>query len=489
MKTTRKILVAGATGFVGRALVLRLRRDGHEVVAWVRSTAKAASKLGSEATLLSMSAEPAEAAEVLQGVDAVVNLAGEGLFNGRWTKRRKRALLDSRTETTRRLVDLFRLLDCPPKVLISASGVGFYGDRAGELIDEETDAGSGFLTRLTQEWERAAQSAAELGTRVVTLRIGTVLGPEGGALTRMTPFFRWGLGARLGSGRQHFSWIHLSDLLEVIVAAIRDDRYQGPINTTAPAGTTNANFTRALSGVFNSRALLSVPGWALRLLLGQAASVVLASQRVHPAKLERLGFCHRFAAIEDALADVFDARRAPSMLAADEIEGSTLPRRPRYVLRQTTLLDAPIEQVFDFFSRAQNLALMTPGWMDFQIQGDVPEVPQEGATIDYTIKIGPLPLKWRTRFLAWEHQKRFIDLQERGPYALWHHEHRFIPDGRRTRMEDVVCYTLPFGPIGRLVHRLVVASQLRRIFSFRAATIAVRFDTPGGQKTGPGQLA
>jgi uncharacterized protein (TIGR01777 family) len=475
-----KVLMAGATGFVGRALVLRLRAAGHHVIAYVRSAERAASQLGAEAELLPVDASPQRAAQALEGLDAVINLAGQNLFSGRWSRRRKRDLAESRVETTRRLVDLIGALPGPPRVLISASGVGVYGDRGDEPLDERSSAGEDFLARLCLAWEGAASQAEDHGVRVVALRIGTVLGPEGGALMKLAPAFRWGLGARLGSGRQQVAWIHLRDLLELIVTALSDERYQGPINATAPAGTTNADFTRALAHVFARRAFLSIPSWALRLLIGQAAVVLLASQRVAPRQLERLGFRHRFTELGAALADIFDARRAPVMAPPQRHEAAGLPSEPGHLLRQTTLLDAPLDQVFDFFSRAQNLALMTPSWMDFQIVSDAPASPRAGDFVDYKIRVGPLPMRWRTRFLAWEHGTRFIDNQERGPYRLWHHEHRFSAEGDRTRMEDVVHYTLPLGPLGRLVHRLFVAGQLRRIFSFRAATIALRFTAGSG---------
>jgi len=475
-----KVLIAGATGFVGRALVLRLRAEGHHVIAYVRSVERAASQLGAEAELLPIDASPQRAAQALVGLDAVINLAGQNLFGGRWSRKRKRSLAGSRVETTRQLVDLIGTLPRPPRVLISASGVGIYGDRWDELLDEQSSPGEDFLARLSLDWEEAASRAGDHGLRVVALRIGTVLGPEGGALIKLAPSFRWGLGARLGTGRQQMAWIHLRDLLELIVTALADERYQGPINATAPAGVTNGEFTRALARVFDRRAFLSIPGWALRLLIGQAASVLLASQRVAPRKLEQLGFRHRFTEIGAALADIFDAGRAPVMSRPERHEARGLPSEPGHLLRQTTILEAPLDQVFDFFSRAQNLALMTPSWMDFQIVSDASAGPRAGETIDYKIKVGPLSMRWRTRFLAWEPGARFIDNQERGPYRLWHHEHRFSAEGDRTRMEDIVHYTLPLGPLGRLMHRLFVAGQLRRIFSFRAATIALRFAAGSG---------
>jgi uncharacterized protein (TIGR01777 family) len=401
-------------------------------------------------------------------VDAVVNLAGENLFGGRWTAARRRRLVDSRVETTRRVVALIEALPRRPRVLVSASGIGFYGGRDNELIHEGTAQGYDFLAELCGQWEAEASRASALGLRVVNLRIGTVLGPEGGALLKLAPSFRWGLGARLGSGGQFLSWIHLRDLVELVTRALTDARYEGHLNAVAPGPVTNRVFTAALARTLGRRAFLAIPGLLLRLVLGAAAAVLLDSQRAVPRRLtEELGFAFRFGTLEAALDDIFGA-----------VDGVSITSQGGgHLLRQTTTLDAPQERVFDFFSRAPNLGLLTPGWMDFEILGDVPDPPFEGARIAYRLRLGPLPLRWLTRITSWSPPARFADLQERGPYRLWHHEHRFAAvDDDRTRMDDEVRYALPLGPLGRLVHRLLVAPKLRRIFAYRAAAISLRFD-------------
>jgi uncharacterized protein (TIGR01777 family) len=478
-----KILVTGATGFIGRALVSRLLRDGHHVVAWVRSPGRAASQLGADVELLEMEDDDHAGdgddrlVAALSRSDAVINLAGESLIGRRWTERRRRSLKESRVGLTARLVRGMEASSSKPGVMISASGIGYYGDRGDELLDESSGPGSGFLASLSAGWEQAASEAERLGVRVVRLRIGTVLGPEGGALYALSRLFRWGLGGRLGSGRQQMAWIHLHDLVEVIVAALVEHRYRGAVNAIAPNPVSNRELTRELGRVLGRWTPLAVPSLVLGLVLGRAATVLLSSQRAVPAMLQQLGFSFRFTELRLALDDIFDPAREPSIQSIRGRGAQGLGGRPRHLLLQTTVLDAPVEQVFPFFSRAHNLGLLTPAWMRFQIIGDAPLTPEAGSRIDYRLKLGPFRVRWRTEITEHEPGRRFVDRQRRGPYRLWHHEHRFMPeaDGSLTRMEDRVHYSLPLGVIGSVVHRLIVAPMLRRIFAYRTSAIALRF--------------
>lgn len=282
------IVVTGATGWVGRQLLPRLLADGHRPIAWARDPVRARAQLGAAVEVIDDAALPA----ALASAAAVVNLAGENLFGGRWSVARRRLLVESRLATTRRLVDALRSNDQRPQVLVSASAVGYYGDRGSELLDEQSSAGSDFLARLVVDWEAAAQAATGLGVRVVLPRFGLLLGRGGGALDRLQPLFALGLGGRLGSGAQYMPWLHLDDAIEIIRAALGDERLAGPINAVAPAPVTNREFTAALGRALRRPAFWWVPGSALQLALGDAASVLLASQRVLPRRLEQLG--HRF---------------------------------------------------------------------------------------------------------------------------------------------------------------------------------------------------
>lgn len=298
-----KILLTGVTGFVGRALVPRLVHEGHVVTALVRDPRRASAILGERVTLL-RSVDDEALAAAMAATDGVVNLAGEPLFGKRWTERRRRALIGSRVALTDGLVTAMARAARRPSVLISASGIGYYGDRGDDELDERSSAGEDFLAELSRRWEEAAVRAEGHGVRVALLRIATVLGPEGGALERMEPLFRRGLGGRLGSGAQYMPWIHLHDLVEVIASALTDERYRGPMNATAPEQVTNRAFTGELAAALGRRARFAVPGPLLRLAFGGAAEVLLASQRAVPARLKELGFSFRYPTLREALVDL-----------------------------------------------------------------------------------------------------------------------------------------------------------------------------------------
>jgi uncharacterized protein (TIGR01777 family) len=293
-----RIAVTGSSGLIGSRLVPALRADGHEVLRLVRRTPRAADE--HRWAPQHHRIDPA----LLADVDAVVNLAGVGVADRRWSARHKANVLASRLEATttmsRALAGAVAADPDRERVLLSASAVGFYGDTGDRVVDETAPAGDDFLARVCVQWEAATQAAVQAGVRVATLRTGLVLGP-GGLLGRMAPLFRLGLGGRLGSGRQYWPWIALDDE----VAAIRfllTAPVSGPVNLTAPTPATNAEFTEALAAVLGRPARLPVPGPALSVALGEFGRVgVLAGQRAVPAKLTAAGFSFSHPDLEDAL--------------------------------------------------------------------------------------------------------------------------------------------------------------------------------------------
>jgi uncharacterized protein (TIGR01777 family) len=480
-----RVFITGATGFIGRALVPLLRRQGHEVVVWARSPQRARARLGAEVEIVDVASGGDGLAAALADADAVVNLAGEPIVDARWTANRRRVLRDSRVALTREIVAALPVSGGRPRVLVSASAVGYYGDRGSDVLDETAKPGSDFLAGLCQEWEAAAQHAEAFGVRVATIRTGVVLGREGGALARMLPPFRLGLGGPVASGRQYVPWIHLHDLVAIMAAAIADERYRGPINAVAPAPVTSREFARALGTALRRPALLPVPSLALRAIFGEAAQVLTGSQRVDPAALRRLGFAFAFPTIDAALADIVRGTPVAVVPLSRPVDagGSSAARRylerqpPTYELRTRTVVPAPVEETFAFFSKAENLGMLTPSSMQFSIDGRPPAV-GEDTSISYRLRVGVLPIAWRSRIVNWRPGARFVDLQERGPYRSWWHEHAFHAEGSSTVMEDRVCYAPPFSVIGRLANRLFIAPMLRRIFQYRADVIRLRFGAP-----------
>ena len=476
-----RVLVTGATGFIGRALVPALRREGHSVVAWVRSAERARHLVGAETELVSMTAGDTALIETLGRVDAVVNLAGEPVVGRRWTAARRRTLWESRVDLTTRLVGSMLAATPRPRVLVSASAVGYYGDRGAEPLSETSAAGSGFLSDLSAAWEAAALPARERGARVVLLRIGIVLGRGGGMLEPVLPVFRLGLGGPLGSGRQAFAWIHLHDLVGIISRVLVDPACEGPTNAAGPEPATNRDFSRVLGAVVRRPAVIRVPSFGLRFALGEAARVVTASQHVVPAKLEALKFVWMFPTLESALRDVAGTAdvhirrmRADEVTAAARSDEYLRTRPPGFVLQTQVVVDRPIDETFAFFSDARNLGLLTPRAMRFTIDGPPPTIVRDTA-INYRLRVGPVPVRWRTRITVWDPPHRFVDVQEGGPYRCWWHEHTFRVDGTRTVMEDRVLYAPPFGPIGRIANLALVRAALREIFTYRKDVIGLRF--------------
>lgn len=293
-----KIVIAGASGLVGSALVPALRTARHDVFPLVRGRAASARD--------EIAWSPATGdidRGGLEGADAIINLAGENLGAGRWTAARRERILRSRVEATRTLVTAIGQMASKPKVFASASAVGFYGDRGDSVLTERSGIGRGFLPEVTLAWETHAEGAAGFGVRTALLRFGLILAREGGALARMLPLFRLGLGGRLGSGQQWMSWISRDDVVGVIEHVLSDARCVGPINVVAPAPVTNVEFTAALARVLRRPAVLPAPAWALRTVLGRklADEALLASTRAAPQRLGEVGYRFRHPAIESAL--------------------------------------------------------------------------------------------------------------------------------------------------------------------------------------------
>jgi uncharacterized protein len=436
--------------------------------------------LGSRVHLLATSASSAELSACLSRADAVVNLAGEGVLGGAWTAQRKRALRESRVHLTQQLVAACGAAARPPRVFVSASAVGYYGDAGERVLDEQSAAGAGFLAELCVDWERAALAASASSTRVALLRIGIVLSADGGAMSAMLPAFSLGLGGPLGTGEQYMPWIHRDDLVDVILRALTDERLAGPINCSAPTPVTSRVFASTLGQVLHRPAVLRVPALLLRAVLGERAQVALQSQRAEPRALQAVGFRFAHPVLRDALAHCTARAAGVSIRRATAEDRIPLGRKPAYVLEQTTRLHAPLDEAFGFFCRAENLGLITPSFMRFELLGEPPGQMGEGTEINYRIGLGPVPMRWKTNIRRWQPPGLFVDNQEKGPYALWWHEHHLQADGESTVMLDRVYYSPPLGLLGRLVHGLLVAPPLRAIFGYRAEAIARLFGRARG---------
>ncbi len=301
-----RVLVTGATGFIGTKLVAELVRRGNEVVVTSRNPDRAKGKFDESVKIFSwkplVEALPGEA---IDEIDGVVNLMGEPI-DQRWTEKAKAKIYESRITVTRKLVEAIGKHQHKPSALVNASAVGYYGPRGDEEVDEDSEPGDDFLADLTSKWEQEALNAGSLNMRVVTVRTGVVLSPDGGALARMLTPFKLGLGGPIGNGRHYMPWIHIDDLVSLFAEAVEDDRYHGPVNATAPNPVTNREFSKKLGQALGRPALLRLPTLILRIIYGEMSQIVTTGARAVPKFASMLGFNFSWPDLGQALSDLVE---------------------------------------------------------------------------------------------------------------------------------------------------------------------------------------
>jgi len=450
-----KIVVAGANGLIGKKLIFRLLLEGHDVVALARSP-ESLPELPS-ANIFKWSAQDQPPARIFENCDAVVNLAGAGIADVRWTPSRKKQIWDSRIVGTKNLVSTLKSMGSEnrPKVFINASAIGFYQDGSSQQ-DETSANGSGFLAELCYNWENSALEAEAANVRTVIMRTGLVLSNQGGVLEKS--------GSKiLGSGQQWMSWIHIDDVVNFIIFAIQNQNLRGPFNLTAPQAVQNRQFAKTVAAVFNAPLVLPVPAFAIKAALGELSSAVLSNQNIYPKKTLESGFQFKFSRLEESLKDLGDGTT---------LTESTFSARQFVPLSRKT--------VFSFFAKAENLEALTPPWLNFHIvKKSTPEI-QQGSIIDYKLKIHQIPVTWRTLISEWKPDNHFVDDQLKGPYSKWHHVHSFHEVRGGTLICDDVTFKVPGWCFGRLLLPLI-KKDVQQIFNYRQKKI-VELVKQGGLK-------
>ena len=450
-----KILVTGATGFIGRQLLLLLREKGHDIVVLTRDPDTASIRLPVACSVFGWDPDLLEPPkEAFRGVEAVVHLAGESLL-GQWSPERKEEIIRSRTLSTHHLVRAMKNQDEKPEVFICASGVGVYGDRGEEALDEGASVGHGFLANLCHKWEAEALQARTGGIRTVLMRAGVVLGNEGGALRWMLPAFRLGLGGKAGTGRQWMSWIHVRDLARMILHAVETQSLEGPVNAVSPQPETNADFSAALARALRRPAFLFAPVLFLEKLLGDMSQVILFSQKVSAAKIQETGFHFEYPDLKSAFEGIAEVYTHELLLE------QWVPR--------------PVEEVFSFFSDARNLEILTPPFLKFKVTSQNTQPVFEGMHINYRLKLHGIPFRWQSMIMDWKPNERFSDIQVVGPYWLWHHTHDFIPRDGGTLVRDRAVYRIPFWTLGDILLQPMIRKELEAIFSYRQKKVLELF--------------
>ena len=443
-----KVLVTGATGFVGNALLKALHRKGHQIAVLTRNIYEAGFRLPVLCEVYQWDPEQGPPdSRVFKGIDAVIHLAGENIAGGRWTKKQKDLIQSSRLLSTRQLVQTLGKLQSKPKVLVSASAIGFYGGSGNTMLTEEVPPGTCFLAKVCRDWEEEAMHARNFNIRTVCLRTGIVLGKDGGAMQKMLPPFQMGLGGNLGSGNQWMSWVHVHDLVQMYIHAIETESVEGIFNAVSPNPVTNTDFTNTLGKQLNRPTLIPIPKLALKIIFGDMAEVLVASQKVSAKKITSTGFQFEFPELPLALKEILD--------------------NPYQNFQMEQWVSQPIEKVFGFFSESKNLEVLTPKFLNFKVLHQSTEKITEGTRLDYRLRLHGVPVRWQSLITDFQPNVCFSDKQTKGPYSVWEHTHEFEEKNGGTLVRDKVRFKIPFGAPGNLILTDFIQKDLKKIFNFR----------------------
>jgi len=450
-----KVFVTGATGFIGKEVLYLLRERGHSIIALTRNAEKASISLPVVCEIVEGNSQKSEEwIQKLEGVDAVLHLAGENVA-GRWNAHRKREIVRSRIESTRNLTNAFENLEQKPSVFVSASAIGYYGDRGNDELNENSTLGTGFLAEVCQSWEDEIFRAMDSGIRTVAMRIGVVLGHDGGALKMMLPPFRLGLGGKLGSGHQWMSWVHLRDLAGMLVHALENNNVTGPINAVSPNPVTNRDFTQKLADILSRPAIFPLPLAVLRMVFGEMSQILIASQKTSAEKIRKAGYKFTYPNLSNALKVICD--------------------RIGHELLMEQWVPTPIDRVFSFFSDAKNLAAITPPFLHFKILSQSDKKFCSGTIYTYSLKLHGVRFNWESRIMDFQPNVRFSDEQIKGPYSIWHHTHQFFEKEGGTVIRDRIVYKLPGWVPGDVMAHFFIRKDLESIFRYRRKKIKELF--------------
>lgn len=442
-----RILVSGASGLVGKNFIRHMLRQGHEICALVRHPE--AFKLLPEKNVFKWNHQELPPESAFENIDAIFHLAGENIAEKPWSLEQKKLIVESRLLGTENLVAAMGRLPAGkrPKVLVSSSAIGIYGYVREESIDEKSTAGSDFLAQLCTDWEREALLAESLGIRVVLARTGIVLSKEGGALAKMPP-------VQISSGKNWMSWIHIKDMVRIIEFALKQDSLRGAINCVAPSPVQSKQFVKELAKIQGVPFVPRIPRIFLDLALGEVAQVVLSSLNVQPKVLLDSGFHFLYPQVDLALQEeLAQLQPLDSCLFKDQF----VSLKP--------------EEVFPFFSRAENLEILTPPWLNFKITSKSTEEISKGSLIKYKLKIHGIPVSWKTLISEWKENELFVDEQLKGPYSKWHHVHAFEPVPGGCLLRDEITYRVPGLIFGKLFLSKWISSDINTIFTYRQKRI------------------
>lgn len=450
--------MTGATGLIGQKLGLALVGEGHSLAVISRNARRAKSDLPFPCEVIEGDLTAASVT-LTSRYDVVIHLLGESVAH-RWTHERKKLILNSRVQSMRHLLD--SLVEAP-QMILSANAIGIYGDRDVETLTEESAPGTGFLAEICSQWQNELLKVREKfrDTKLASLRIGVVLSRDGGALPEMLFPFRVGVGGVIGGGKQILSWIHLVDLVKMFCFVI-DQKLEGAYNAVAPNPVSNREFSIQLAQGLGRALGPPIPAFVLKIIFGEMAQVILASQNVSSSKITKLGFRFQYEKLDQAFNELLSYYASSGeVLEADQF----VPFKKN--------------EIFEFFSEAKNLEALTPETLSFHIKKMSTDQIQEGTLIDYKLQVHGIPMGWLTLISEWRPDSHFVDLQLKGPYKLWRHTHEFVDFAGGTLLRDRVQFKLPAGYLGWLVAGFFVKSDVKKIFAFRRKVISEKFGSLG----------
>jgi uncharacterized protein (TIGR01777 family) len=444
-----KILITGGTGLVGCEVGKKLAAKGHQLFVLTRDRRKA--ELTCPFPQTPVTWDELGDQGLLPELEGIINLAGAGINDQRWTKKYKQQIYDSRVLNTRRLVELANTQGKKLQCFVSTSAIGIYGEASDDVVDEDASQSYGFLGKVCQDWEEPLTDLEKI--RSVILRVGVVLSEKGGALKEMVPPIQNGVGGALRSGEQFMSWVDVEDLANLYVFAV-ENPIQGVFNATSPNPVTNKQLSQCIADRLQVRLGPSVPYFALRMAVGEVAPHLVESQRVSSVRIQNKGFQFQYKTIEESI-----KARVPVLQGTEK----------RFVFEQW--VPRSKEEVFPFFAEARNLEDITPPSLNFKIVSVSTDNIQEGTVIHYKLRIDGIPVKWKTLIKKWNPPHQFVDNQEKGPYKKWYHLHTFEDLAGGTLLTDQVDFTLPLGKLGYLAASWKVLNDVRNIFQFRKEKI------------------
>ncbi len=448
------VLVTGATGNIGYNVCLAILEAKIELIVLGRKKEEEFRKEFSLPCKYFQWKNPSESLPPVEAmdVDVVIHLMGEPLDRKRWTKKSKNELYTSRVDTTRNLVKSINNSLRRIRLLITASAIGIYGNGGEKTLNENSKKDNDFLAKICKDWEEESQNAT---CRNAQLRFGLVLDNDSRSLKKMLPFFENGFGGTLSNGKQWMSWIHIHDVVEIIMKIIFEEKFEGAVNVVSPEPIRNKTFTQLLAKSLKTIAIFPVPKIVLRVLYGEIAGVILASQKVLPEKVLANNYSFKYKNLAEAFASIFDWKES----FFDRL----------YYQKQWTPKN--LEKVFDFFSDERNLEELTPPLLNFKVVSKSTKTLKEGTKINYKLKIHGIPTKWTSLITNWNPKKEFADIQIKGPYAKWFHRHLFKELAEGVLLEDKVVYRLPLSRFGANIMHWLIRKDIEKIFNYRRSKI------------------